>query len=106
MYGVDHLQVFPISIFRTQIYDNDKLKKYLVEDILDSVDDLSIPKDWSTDRILTSFGTDSEIIDRNKTLLEREYRNCILDIFDREVDFNFLDMWYNVYQAKTTRLPP
>ena len=98
MYGVDHLQVFPISIFRTQIYDNDKLKKYLVEDILDSVDDLSIPKDWSTDRILTSFGTDSEIIDRNKTLLEREYRNCILDIFDREVDFNFLDMWYNVYR--------
>jgi len=98
MYGIDHIQVFPVSIFRTQIYNNEKLKSYLVGDILESVDELTIPKDWSTDRILTSFETDNNVIEKNRAVLEREYRNCILDIFDKEVDFNFQDMWYNVYR--------
>lgn len=98
MYAIDHLELFHVSLFRTQVYDNEKLKHRLVDAILNSTDELEIPEDWSTNKILTSFSGNNQVIEKNRDLLRGQYLDCIRDIFDKEVELDFNDMWYNVYR--------
>ena len=70
------IELFPITIFKTKARDNDILKRTLVVDILKNVDDLIIPEDWTTNKIITSFSGEPigrEVIKKNKNLLERIY---------------------------------
>ena len=68
-----------------------------MKDILNSVENLEIPETWTTDKILTSFTEKSSIIQDNKSLLEKTYLDSISEIFDREVEVDIKNIWYNVY---------
>ena len=90
-------ELFPVTVFQTQVENNHILKRTLVEGILNSVENLEIPDTWTTNKILTSFIDKSSILRDNKSLLENTYLDSITEIFDREVEVNFNKMWYNVY---------
>ena len=91
------IELFPVTVFQTQVENNNLLKSVLVKDILNSVENLEIPETWTTDKILTSFTEKSSIIQDNKSLLEKTYLDSITEIFDREVEVDIKNIWYNVY---------
>jgi len=91
------IELFPVTVFQTQIKNNNLLKKVLIKDILNSAKNLEIPETWITDKILTSFTEDSNIIEKNKLLLENTYLDSISEIFDREVEVDIKKIWYNIY---------
>ena len=91
------IELFPVTVFQTQVENNDLLKSVLVKDILNSVENLEIPETWTTDKVLTSFTEKSSIVQDNKSLLEKTYLDSITEIFDREVEVDIKNIWYNVY---------
>ena len=91
------IELFPVTIFKTQIENNDHLKKLLVRDILETSETLLIPEDWTTNKVKTSFGEELEVIENNRDLLESEYIECMREVFDRDFNVEFDSIWYNVY---------
>ena len=91
------LELFPVTIFKIRIENNDRLKEILIPDILETSNNLSIPKDWTTNKVRTSFGKETEVIKRNRDLLELEYIECMREVFDKDFNVEFNSIWYNVY---------
>jgi len=91
------LELFPVTIFKTRIENNDRLKELLVRDILETSETLSIPEDWTTNKVRTSFGEELEVIENNRDILESEYIECMREVFDRDFNIEFDSIWYNVY---------
>ena len=91
------IELFPVTIFKTQVENNYYLKELLVPDILKDSINLSIPEDWTTHKIKSSFGQKSDVIESNRKFLEREYIECMREIFDKEFDVEIDSIWYNVY---------
>ena len=55
-------EVFPVTIFKSKVLNNETLKETLVPNILDSLDELETPEDWVTNKILTSFDQELDFI--------------------------------------------
>jgi len=91
------LELFPVTIFKTEIEDNDLLKDILVSKILEESESTLIPEDWTTTKLKTSFSDESEIIEKYRDLLEKEYIECMRDIFDKEFNVKIQNIWFNVY---------
>jgi len=93
-------EIFPVTIFKTQINNNDLLKNLLVSDIVKASEKLEIPEAWTTNKIRTSYKREPagmEVLQDNKNLLDNQYRECLDEIFDREYKADINDIWYNVY---------
>lgn len=91
------LELFPVTIFKIRVENNDRLKEVLVPDILKTSNNLTIPEDWTTNKIKTSFGQEIDVIKRNRDLLEEEYIECMREVFDKEFNVDIDTIWYNVY---------
>ena len=94
------IELFPVTVFKSKIVNNDFLKEVLCEPILESSEDLVIPEDWTTDRIKTSFAGEpvgKELLENYKPLLEKYYIECISEFFDKEFYFVIDKIWYNIY---------
>ena len=59
-------EVFPVTIFQSKVNGNEILKQNLVQPVLDSIDELEIPEDWTTNKVLTSFDQEKDFIKKNK----------------------------------------
>ena len=95
---MESIKLFPITIHKTSIRDNKKLKELLVPDILEDSKSTVRPDGWGTNKIITSFLQDTnEVIEKNKDVLLEEYINSLRYFFDRSFDFNLLNIWYNLY---------
>lgn len=95
------IELFPVTIFQSHIPNNFFLKNILVDSILENVDDLVIPEDWTTHKVKTSFSGEpvgKEVLEKHRSLLKTEYIECMREMFDKEFDVNIDKMWYNVYQ--------
>ena len=62
-------ELFPVTVFKTQVNDNETLKRVLVPHIMDSLDELEIPEDWTTNKLFTSFNQKKNFIENNKNIL-------------------------------------
>ena len=91
-------EVFPVTVFKSKVLNNETLKETLVPNILDSLDELETPEDWVTNKILTSFDQELDFIEDNREILLNNYHHTIDEFFDKEYGLNFTDLWYNVYQ--------
>lgn len=91
------IELFPVTIFKTQVENNNRLKEILVPDILESCNSFSIPEDWTTHKIRTSFGQEDDVIESNRNLLESEYIECMREVFDKDFNVEIESIWYNVY---------
>ena len=89
------IELFPVTVFKGQVSDNEILKNLLVSEILNESRDLEIPEDWTTHKVKTSFSTQSSIL--NRTELTSQYVDCMRDVFDKEFDVSINKIWYNVY---------
>ena len=90
-------EIFPVTIFKSKVHGNEILKQNLVQPILDSVNELEIPKDWTTNKIFTSFDQEKDFIENNKDILLNNYHHTIDEFFDDQYRLHFTDFWYNVY---------
>lgn len=101
--GTEILEIFPITIFKSKIKDNLELKHLLSSKILISSNYLSVPEDWSSNKIKTSFNGEPEgfeiFSDDSPYLrmLNQRYTDCMQNIFDRSFSFTINRLWYNVY---------
>ena len=94
------IELFPVTVFKSKIVNNDFLKEVLCKPILESSEDLVIPEDWTTDKIKTSFAGEpigKEVLENYKPLLEKYYIECISEFFDKEFYFIIDKIWYNIY---------
>lgn len=91
------IELFPVTIFKTQVNNNKILKELLVPGIIENSISLSIPENWTTNKIKTSFGQKVDIIEKHKDLLKKEYIECMREVFDKEFDVEIGNIWYNVY---------
>lgn len=94
------IELFPVTVFKSKIVNNNFLKEVLCKSILESSEDLVIPEDWTTDRIKTSFAGEpsgKEVLKNYKSLLEEHYIECISEFFDKEFNFIIDKIWYNIY---------
>ena len=89
------IELFPVTVFKGQVSNNEILKNLLVSEILNESRDLEIPEDWTTHKVKTSFSTQSSIL--NHTELTSQYVDCMRDVFDKEFDVSINKIWYNVY---------
>ena len=98
--GMESKELFPVTIFKTRIHHNEILKNILVSDIVETSDRLQIPKEWTTNKIRTSYESEPEgvnLIYKHKNLLENQYSECLDEIFDKDFTADIDDIWYNVY---------
>jgi len=91
------IELFPVTVFKGQVSNNEILKNILGPDILENCDSHLIPEDWTTNKIKTSFGEKTDVIERHRSLLETEYIECMRGAFDKEFNVEFDSIWYNVY---------
>jgi len=101
--GPERIEIFPITIFKSRIKDNLELKNLLTSKILISSNHLNIPKEWSTNKIKTSFDGEPEGFELFSDdspylkMLTRRYNDCMQYVFDRDFSFSINKIWYNVY---------
>jgi len=96
------LDLFPVTIYQTEISNNDYLKDLMLSEIVEISEHLEIPSDWLTTKLKTSFLGEPkgmEVIEKYKSILKNEYVRCLSDIFDKEYKVKLVDdnIWYNVY---------
>ena len=97
------IEIFPITVFKTKILTNKKLKNILSPKIIKNSDLLTIPEDWTTNNIKTSFDREPEgfeILQEGspyRELLMKEYISSLEDVFDKEFNFFVRNIWYNYY---------
>ena len=96
---VEARNIFPLTIYQSEVNDNPFLKELFLPSIEDSLPYLTIPEDWATDNLKTSYGNQNEILSGKKfSLLEKYYDDCINEFFDKEVEWEFAGRWYNYYR--------
>ncbi len=96
------LDLFPVTIYQTEISDNDYLKNLMLSEIMEASQYLSPPDTWSTNKLKTSFESEPEeikVVEKYKSILKNEYLKCLDDVFDKEYRVKLVDdnIWYNVY---------
>lgn len=100
---LNRIEIFPITVFKIEVTNNLSLKDLLCLKILKNSEYLSIPQDWATNKIKTSFDGEPkglELFDQNSTyfnLLTQKYTECMSKIFDKNFDISIPRIWYNVY---------
>lgn len=101
--GLEKLEIFPITIFKAKVPDNNNLKSLLSSRIISNSNLVKIPSKWSTNKVKTSFEGEpegSEIFSEDSPYLKmvsEKYAECMQYIFDREFTFYINKIWYNVY---------
>lgn len=92
--------LFPITIYQNNIRENNLLKdKYLPRIIsMYNEKDIAIPSGWDTGNVYTSFNQN----DLNNQIFDYEiyntYQKYIRKFFDKEVEFDIVDFWFNCYE--------
>jgi len=97
------IEIFPTTIFKVNLSGNNTLKEELSPKIIQNSSLLTIPEDWGTGSVKTSFEGEPEgfeILQKGSTyreLLVREYNTALEKIFDKEFNFSIKNIWYNYY---------
>ena len=93
--------LFPIHIYQTHIKENELIKDELSNNIEKYVKDesLKIPDGWLTDSVQTSFDSDNTNIELFDTdsIVHDYYKKYLFKIFDKPVELNIKEMWFNYY---------
>ena len=95
--------IFPVTVYKTRIEDNDFLKEKIVSGVEAALPELDSPEDWATDNLKTSFEGEPKgkevLVGKNNVLLKKYYSDAISEIFDREITWEIADdIWYNYYE--------
>jgi len=107
--------LFPVHIFQTNIRENG----LILEDAMDKIEyfynksDIKVPEGWLTDNLFTTFdvGEINSFMFHNDSIFVKYYREYIKKFFDKPVEFEFEDIWINIYskgeyQEQHTHLNP
>ena len=81
------LDLFPVTIYQTEVRNNGYYKDLLLPKILEASEYLEIPEGWDTNKLKTSFEGEPEgmeVVQKYKSLLKYEYESCLDEIFDKE----------------------
>ena len=65
---MEALDLFPVSIYRYQHTDDGEkeyIRNFILEDIIEESSRCSVPEDWATDNLKTSFPGGGSIIDKH-----------------------------------------
>ncbi len=94
--------IFPVTIYKTRIKDNNFLKEKIISGIEVALPELDSPENWATDNLKTSFEGEPKgkevLVGKNNVLLKKYYSDAIYEIFDREITWEIADdIWYNYY---------
>ena len=95
--------IFPVTVYKTRIEDNDFLKEKIISGVERALPKLDSPEDWATDNLKTSFEGEPKgkevLVGKNNVLLKKYYSDAISEIFDREITWEIADdIWYNYYE--------
>ena len=98
--------IFPVTVYKTRIKDNDFLKEKIVSGVEAALSELDSPEDWATDNLKTSFEGEPKgkevLVGKNNVLLKKYYSDAIYEIFDREITWEIVDdIWYNYYERSS-----
>ena len=91
--------IFPVSYYKGQVEDNERLKQDLLPFINRTKRTLTPPEGWLTTKITTSHERDD--INRffmSQTELQRQYHNLIKTFFDNKFELEVDECWYNCYE--------
>lgn len=100
----ERIELFPVTIFKAKVRDNKAIKNLLCSRIIENSENLTIPSDWITSKIKTSFDgepQDSELFYNDSPYLNfvsERYFECMESIFDKQFQYIINKIWYNVYQ--------
>jgi len=100
---MNEIKIFPISIFKVKVSNNNELKRLLVHKITENSQYLKIPDHWTTNKVKTSFDEEPEGLELfyegsfYQDLLMKKYLLCMNEIFDKEHQLHIPRIWYNFY---------
>lgn len=94
------LDLFPVVVYQSKIYNNDELKEMMLDSIIKDSKSLNVPKGWAApDSLKTSWGEDiHDVLQRYKSELYSSYTECFDEIFDKDYEINVNNTWFNVYE--------
>ena len=92
--------LFPVTIFQSNIRENNSLKEKYLPKIMGAYDSgkIKIPNGWDTANICSSFDDDKinhQVFDQE---LLKMYQKYVTRFFDKEVQYDIVDLWFNCYQ--------
>ena len=102
-YDVLESKIFPVTVFKTQVPDNNLIKESLVDKISYNAKYLTIPEHWTTDRVKTSYESEPEgmeLLEKDseyQKLLVEKYNTCFNNIFKIDYQISIGNIWYNYY---------
>ena len=93
--------LFPIHLFQTNIRENG----LILDDVLDKIEylykkkNLKVPDGWLTDSLFTTFDINeiNSFIFHDDSIFFKYYHDYVKKFFDKPVEFEFDDIWLNVY---------
>lgn len=100
---IDKISLFPITIFKTKVDNNNQIKNLLSSNIIRNSHHLDIPDGWITNKIKTSFKNEPKGMElfykdaQYLKILSEKYTTCVNKIFDKEFLIDIKRIWYNVY---------
>ena len=74
------LDLFPVTIYQTEIPNNDYLKDLMLSEIMEASEYLSPPDTWSTNKLKTSFESEPEeikVVEKYKSQFPKTYNELI-----------------------------
>jgi len=95
-------ELFPISIFKAPVLDNQRLKDLLIPYVEQTRQELTPPQYWLTNKIVTSYENkevEKELLygDQLSTELKLQYMLVLESFFERDWSINLGSIWYNYY---------
>lgn len=96
-------KIFPISVYKVKVSNNQTIRSLLSSKITENSKYLEIPEYWITNKVKTSFAGEpkgKELFNKGsqyENLLLQQYSYCMDQIFDKEYEILIPRIWYNIY---------
>lgn len=98
---MEALDLFPVSIYRYQHTDDGEkeyIRNFILEDIIEESSRCSVPEDWATDNLKTSFPGGGSIIDKHGEFFYAIFRKFLKEMFEGVLFDLHGDIWFNYYE--------
>ena len=97
---MQYIPAFPVSVWKGHLENNNELKDIFLPFVEKTKNKLTIPNQWATDKLITSFNDDdinAQLFGEERKKIQDTYWKKINNMFDKSWTADINEAWYNYY---------